>query len=205
MVAAYVLGKDRNHLSKDDHKKAAALLRKDGVKYYIGSEPAYNTVTPVLKLIENAIKRLRPTVVVLDHIHFICRNEKDEIKAQADASQWIARMSKLHKVKFFMIEQPRKSNQQNRGKRLQISDGKGSEALHSDAAAIFAIHRDLVKQTDPPPPDAYSPITSIHLLGGARSKGDGASEGRLMFNGKHALFTEIMRNPEPGEAPGLGE
>jgi len=205
MVAAYVLGKDRNHLSEDDHKKAAAMLRKDGVKYYVGSEPAYNTVTPVLKLIENAIKRLRPTVVVLDHIHFICRNEKDEIKAQADASQWIARMSKLHKVKFFMIEQPRKANQASRGKRLQISDGKGSEALHSDAAAIFAIHRDLIKQTDPPPPDAYSPITSIHLLGGARSKGDGASEGRLMFNGKHALFTEIARSPEPGEAPGLGE
>jgi hypothetical protein len=203
MVAAYVLGKDRNHLTKSDHAAAAKILKDAGVRYYVGSNPALNTVGPVLKLIEQAITRTRATVVVLDHIHFICRNEKDEIKAQADASQWIARMTKMHKVKFFMIEQPRKSNQQNRGKRLQISDGKGSEALHSDAAAIFAIHRDLVKVTEPPPPDSYSPITYVHLLGGARSKGDGAAEGRLMFNGKFALFSEIARSPEPGETPGL--
>lgn len=205
MVAAYLLAKDRNHLTKEDHEYASRILKERAVHYYVGSKPELNTVSPVLKLIEDAIKVLHATVVVLDHIHFICRNEKDEIKAQADASQWISRMAKMHKVKFFMVEQPRKSNQASRGKRLQISDGKGSEALHSDAAAIFAIHRDLVKVTDPPPPDSYSPITSIHLLGGARSKGDGDSEGRLMFNGKHAIFNEIARNPEPGETPGLGE
>jgi len=205
VVASHILGKDRNHLTHEDHVDAAKILREKEVHYYIGSNPSYNTVTPVLNLIEDAIKRVHATVVVLDHIHFICRNERDEVKAQADASQRIANMAKKHKVKFFMIEQPRKSNQQSRGKRLQISDGKGSEALHSDAAAIFALHRDLVKQTDPPPQDVYSPITHVHLLGGARSKGDGASESRLMFNGKLALFSEINRNPEPGEAPGLGE
>lgn len=204
-VAAYLLGKDRNHLSKEDHDRAAKLIKDEGIQYFVGSRPTLNTVKPVLDLIEKAIKYVHATVVVLDHIHFLCRNEKDDIKAQADASQRISNMSKVHKVKFFMVEQPRKSNQQNRGKRLQISDGKGSEALHSDAAAIFAIHRDLVKVTDPPPDDPYSPITSIHLLGGARSKGDGASEGRLMFNGKIAVFNEIARSPEPGEAPGLGE
>jgi hypothetical protein len=200
MVAAYILRKDRNHLSNEDIEQAARRL--GNIRYYIGSNPALNTVGPVLDLIEAAIKRLGATVVVLDHIHFVCRNASDEIKAQADASQRIANMAKRYRVKFFMVEQPRKSNQQSRGKRLHISDGKGSEALHSDAAAVFAIHRDQVAVTDPPPPDAYSPVTSVHLLGGARSKGDGASEARLIFFGNFASFNEMINAPADDQADG---
>lgn len=200
MVAAYILRKDRNHLSNADIDDAARRL--GNAKYYVGSNPALNTVGPVLDLIEAAIKRLGATVVVLDHIHFVCRNASDEIKAQADASQRIANMSKRYRVKFFMVEQPRKSNQQSRGKRLHISDGKGSEALHSDAAAIFAIHRDQVTVTDPPPPDTYSPITHVHLLGGARSKGDGAAEARLIFFGNFAAFNEMVNAPVDDQTDG---
>jgi replicative DNA helicase len=189
MVAAYKLRRDRNHLSVEDINEAAKRL--GNAKYYIGSNPALNTVGPVLDLIEAGIRRLGATVVVLDHIHFVCRNASDEIKAQSDASQRISNMAKKYQVKFFMVEQPRKATQQNRGKRLQVSDGKGSEALHSDAAAIFAIHRDLVKILEPPPPDPYSPLTQVYLLGGARSKGDGSSEARLMFLGKFACFNEL--------------
>jgi len=199
-VAAHVLRKDRNHLTREDIEDAARRL--GSARYYVGSNPALNTVGPVLDLIEAAIKRLGATVVVLDHIHFICRNASDEIKAQADASQRIANMSKRYRCKFFMVEQPRKSNQNSRGKRLHISDGKGSEALHSDAAAIFAIHRDMATITDPPPPDPYSPITSVHLLGGARSKGDGASESRLIFVGNLATFSEMVSAPSDGPGDG---
>lgn len=200
MVAAYILRKDRNHLTEADMDEAARRL--GNAKYYVGSNPALNTVGPVLDLIESAIERLGATVVVLDHIHFVCRNASDEIKAQADASQRIANMSKKHRCKFFMVEQPRKSNQQSRGKRLHISDGKGSEALHSDAAAVFALHRDQVTVTDPPPPDAYSPITNVHLLGGARSKGDGASEARLIFFGNFAAFNEMVNAPTDEQSDG---
>jgi hypothetical protein len=200
MVAAYILRKDRNHLSNEDIEQAARRLGT--IRYYIGSNPALNTVGPVLDLIEAAIKRTGATVVVLDHIHFICRNASDETKAQADASQRIANMAKRYRVKFFMVEQPRKANQNSRGKRLKISDGKGSEALHSDAAAIFAIHRDEVPVTDPPPPDPLSPITSIHLLGGARSKGDGASEARLIFFGNFAAFNEMVNAPADDQSDG---
>jgi hypothetical protein len=199
-VASYILRKDRNHLTKEDVASAAKKL--GDARYYVGSNPSLNTAGPVLDLIEAAIKRLGATVVVLDHIHFLCRNASDEIKAQADASQRIALLSRRYRVKFFMIEQPRKANQQNRGKRLHISDGKGSESLHSDASAIFAIHRDLVKVTDPPPDDPYSPITQIHLLGGARSKGDGASEARLMFFGKYACFNEIAYDTQEESSTG---
>lgn len=201
MVAAYILRKDRNHLTPEDIDEAARRL--GNTRYYVGSAPWLNTVGPVLDLIEAAIKRLGATVVVLDHIHFVCRNASDEIKAQADASQRIANMAKRYRCKFFMVEQPRKTNQQGRGKRLHVSDGKGSEALHSDAAAIFAIHRDQVATTDPPPPDAYSPVTQVHLLGGARSKGDGASEARLLFFGNFASFNEIAHAPEENDGGGL--
>lgn len=190
MVAAYILRKDRNHLTEEDVEDAARRL--GNARYYIGAAPWLNTVDPVLDLIEAAIKRTGATTVVLDHIHFLCRHSSDEIKAQADASQRIANMSKRYRCKFFMVEQPRKANQANRGKRLHLSDGKGSEALHSDAAAIFAIHRDIAQITDPPPPDPLSPITSIHLLGGARSKGDGASEAKLIFVGNLATFSEMV-------------
>jgi hypothetical protein len=193
-VAAYVLRKDRNHLTPEDIEEAANRL--GNAKYYVGSNPSLNTAGPVLDLIEAAIRRLGATLVVIDHIHYICRNERDEIKAQADASQRIANMGRKYRAKIIVIGQPRKANQQSRGKRLQISDGKGSEAIYSDASAIFAIHRDQVKVIEPPPPDPYSPITEVHLLGGARSKGDGASEARLMFLGKYCCFAELANEPE---------
>jgi replicative DNA helicase len=194
IVAAHILRRDRNHLTQKDIEDAAKRL--GNVKYYIGSNPSLTTVGPVLDLLEAAIKRLGATLVILDHIHFICRNEQDEVKAQANASQRIANLAKRYRVKFIMIEQPRKATQGNKGKVLHISDGKGSEALHSDAAAVFAMHRDTVKILDPPPPDQYSPLTTIHLLGGARSKGDGASQAQLMFLGNYATFVEIDRSED---------
>lgn len=191
IVAAHVLQRDRNHLTEADYHEAALFLKKHDVHYYIGRNPMLNTVTPVLDLIEAAIQRLGATIVVLDHIHFICRNEENEVQAQANAMQRIKNMAVKYKVKFVVVGQPRKAKQDNRGKLVHITDWKGSESGVSDADAIFAIHREYIKTFDPahPPTDDYNPETEIRLLG-ARAKGDGPTSVMLQFHGDTATFKE---------------
>lgn len=196
LVAAHVLRKSRNNLTKADFEEAAKKLGK--TRYYIGRNPTLTTVTPVLELIEAAIKRLGPTVVVLDHLHFICRNEDNEIQAQANAMQRIKNMAVKYRVKFIVVGQPRKANQQSKGKVIHVTDFKGSESVTSDADAIFVLHRDYIRNKDPlnPPKDDYEPKTELHLLG-ARSKGDGPTFCELFFVGEFASFNELTIEPPP--------
>ena len=193
IMAAYVLRKDRNKLDKTDYTRASQILKASDVKYYVGRDPTLVTVTPVLDLIEAAVRRLGATIVVLDHIHFICRNEKDEIQAQANAMQRIKNMAVKYGLKFIVVGQPRKADKQNKGKVIHVTDLKGSEVFGSDADAIFAIHRNFVKVIDPnnPPRDPYDSRTEIHLLG-ARSKGDGNSFAGLQFHGNIAAFWQML-------------
>lgn len=196
IVTANVLRKDRNHLTADDHKAAAKLL--SGVRYYIGRDPTLNRVGPVLDLIEAGIRRLGATLVVLDHVHFICRNEQNEIQAQANAYQRIKNMATRYQVKFIVVGQPRKALQTAKGKVVDLTDWKGSEAGTSDADAIYAIHRDRIKDKDENTKDDYDPKTSVHLLG-CRSKGDGGTYAELMYFGKFATFNEVVNDePPPG-------
>lgn len=187
MVAAYLLEKNRNHLTKEDYKEAAK--RVGDAKYYIGRNPTLTTVTPVLDLIEAGIRRLGATVVVLDHLHFICRNEPNETQAQANAFQRIKNMAVKYGVKFIVVGQPRKAKQEMKGKVIQISDLKGSETFGSDADAIFVLHRDTIKNKDEHTMDDYDPKTEVHLLG-ARAKGDGSTFAVLTFLGEFATFHE---------------
>lgn len=205
MVAAHVLKKSRNSLSKDDYKEASRQL--EGIQYYIGRNPTLVTVNPVLDLIEAAIRRFGATVVVLDHLHFICRNEQNPVQAQENAMQRIKNMAVKYGVKFIVVGQPRKANQASKGKVIHVTDIKGSETFGSDADAIFIIHRDNIIVKDPtnPPKDDYSPQTEVHLLG-ARSKGDGGTFCILTFIGEWATFWEQtgqqnnFQNPETEQA-----
>lgn len=189
IVAAYILKKNRNSLNKEDY--LAASKRLGDIQYYIGRNPTLNTVGPVLDLIEAGIRRLGATIVVLDHLHFICRNEQNETQAQANAFQRIKNMAVKYGVKFIVVGQPRKSRQESKGKMIHIADLKGSETFGSDADAIFVIHRDIIKIKDPanPPKDDYDSQTEVHLLG-ARAKGDGGTFSVLTFIGEWATFHE---------------
>ena len=202
LVGAYLMRKSRNHLEEADYKEASANLTKHNARYYVGRNANLNTVGPVLDLIEAAIRRLGATVVVLDHIHFICRNEKNQTEAEANAMQRIKRMAQQYQVKFIVVGQPRKAEQSNKGKVVHMTDWKGSETGVSDADAIFAIHRNTIKNKDPlnPPMDDYEPRTEIHLLG-ARSKGDGATFAILQFHGDVAAFREEI----PDDSGAFGE
>lgn len=198
IAAAYVLKKNRNILTQADYAVAGKMLQN--IQYYVGRDSTLTKVNPVLDLIENAIRRLGPHVVILDHLHFICRNESDTVKAQENAFQRIKNMAIKYGVKFVVVGQPRKANQQTRGKTIQISDMKGSETFGSDADAVFAIHRNTAKVIDPlnPPKDAYEPQTEIHLLG-ARAKGDGNSFTTLYFDGSICTFYELTMAKPPEE------
>lgn len=196
-VAAHLLAKDRNTLGKEDYNKAASLLK--GVRYYVGSDPTLTQVTQVLDLIEAAVKRLGITVVVLDHIHFICRNEQNEVQAQANAMQRIKNMSRVYGLKFIVIGQPRKADQKSKGKELHISDAKGSGSLADDADAVYFLHREVIKNIDPanPPMDEYDPETEIRLKKG-RSKGKGSTFAKLYFQGNIATFLALDKVHEDG-------
>jgi replicative DNA helicase len=192
LMAAYLLQRNRNNLTHEDMMEACAIMTRENIQYYIGRNQSLTTVTPVLDLIEDAIRRYGITVVVLDHIHFICRNEKDEVQAQANAMQRIKNMAGTYKIKFIVVGQPRKATAANRGKMVHITDAKGSESFSSDADAVYAIHRDWIREKDPanPPMDDYNPETEVHMLG-ARFKGNGSTMQTLFFNGATATFREI--------------
>ncbi len=189
MVASHVLAKDRNKLTSDDYKEAARRIR--GIKYYLGSNSDLQNSTQVLDLIEHAIRRLSPTTVVIDHIHHICQNVPDEIRDQSNAMKRIKGMAQKYGVKFIVVGQPRKSNQQGRGKEIYMSDLKGSEAIQSAADAVFILHREFVKDFDPghPPLDVFSPETKVTLHKG-RTKGRGAAVCNLILRGNIATFVE---------------
>lgn len=195
LVASHILSRDRNHLTKADYKEAAA--RMGDCKYYIGRNPTLTRVDQVLDLIENAVRCLSATVVVIDHIHFLCRNEPDEIKAQANAMQRIKNLADKYKLKIIVVGQPRKALQQNKGKGLHITDLKGSETLTSDSSVVWVLHRDYEKIKDPnnPLPDEYRPETMLAQLKG-RMKGDGNALVMLLFNGKLSTFNELHTNSD---------
>ena len=201
LATAEILKRDRNHLTPADFKEAAAKLA--GVQYYVGRNSTITTVGPALDLIEAAIQRLGATVVVIDHLHFLCRNEQNEIQAQANAMQRIKNLAVKYACKFIVVSQPRKADSKTKGKSLHIPDIKGSETLTSDADAVFVIHREFIKNIDPnnPPQDDYEPETNVHLLA-ARSKGDGPTFAKLFFVGKTASFCEMTNRENFGENTG---
>lgn len=196
--AAGLLEKDRATLSRDDYKRASEILSSKNAKYYIGRDQTLTTVGPVLDLIEAGIRRLGATIVVLDHIHFIARNARDEIKAQAEAMQRIKLMGQKYGCKFIVVCQPRKSDSKNKGKVIHITDLKGTEAIGSDADAIFVIHRDFISVKDAinPPKDDYDPKTEVHMLA-CRTKGPGNTYTELRFMGQFAKFHEISIDSPP--------
>lgn len=189
-TAAHLVLKDRNELSREDRENAAKLL--NGVRYYVGSDPTLDRIDPVLDLIEAAVKRLGITVVVLDHLNFLCRNEPDEYKAQAKAMQRIKLMARTYGLIFIVIGQPRKPSQQGKNQDLDITDAKGSSSQGDDADAVYFLNRNVIKNIDPsnPPMDEYEPETEVRLKKG-RSKGKGSAYAKLYYEGKCATFVPL--------------
>jgi replicative DNA helicase len=193
IVTAHVLRKHRLELTPDDMKSAAHALA--GAKYYVGRNAALTTITPVLDLMEAAIRRLSPTVAVLDNIHYLVRNEQDQVKAMENAMQRVKSMAVLYGLKFFVLGAPKKAESTAKGKQLHVTDVRGSVAFGDDSDAVFTIHRDMLTNSDDRKND-YSPQTKLRLVK-VRDKGPGDAEVDLLFLGEIASFVEIARLNEP--------
>lgn len=196
LVAAYLLRKDRNTITAEDYVAAAKMM--GAAKFYIGYNPDFTKYTEVLDLMEAAIRRLGATIIVIDHLHYIVRNESDTVKAQENAYQRIVSLARKYRLKAIVVGQPRKANQQSRGKRVFLSDAKGSESFSSDSTATISLHRELVKNFDPanPPKEPYDRKTEVHLLKG-RSQGSGNAYAELMFIGEIARFEQVSYDQPP--------
>jgi len=193
IVTAHVLRKHRLELTPDDMKSAAHAL--GSAKYYVGRNAALTTITPVLDLMEAAIRRLSPTVAVLDNIHYLVRNEQDQVKAMENAMQRVKSMAVLYGLKFFVLGAPKKAESTAKGKQLHVTDVRGSVAFGDDSDAVFTIHRDMLTNSEDRKND-YSPQTKLRLVK-VRDKGPGDAEVDLLFLGELASFVEIARLQEP--------
>lgn len=185
IIAAQLTRIRRNSIAEPERARARTLL--GDARYYIGQTVGISRAKDVLDLIEAAIRRLSATLVILDHLHFLCTSS-DPTREESDAMQRIKKMAQNYGVKFIVVAQPRKPSDKNKGRELELSDFKGSESITSTADAVFALHRNTLE--DDIDGNIYSPETRLKLLK-VRSKGEGMSSSRLMFDGDLATFTEI--------------
>jgi len=197
MIAAQVLRKDRNTLTTEDKKQAAAEL--DGVKYYVGHNPSLTNHDEVLDLIEAAVKRLGATIVVLDTFHNVTASETNGTAIETMAANRIKNMAMKYKLKWVNVFQPRKSGQQSKGKKTHISDIRGAGAAADCADTVLAIHRDLAKHDDDMPADDIYEAKTLIQAQKTRAKGTGKAETYLMFYGCWASFQQIDQHREEPE------
>jgi CHC2 zinc finger/AAA domain len=191
LVAANLLEKDRLQLTYEDFKEAARILDRSEAKFYVGYNPELNRIGLVLDSIEWAIRRLGARVVVLDHLHFLCRGERDDIKAQSDAMQRIKNIARKYQVIFIVVGQSRKAQPGRKGPSA-ASDAKGSESFISDASTTYHLHRNLrtgidLERPETWPFDILENITDIRL-DKCRTKGPGKAVARQIFDGKFGKF-----------------
>jgi hypothetical protein len=108
-------------------------------------------------------------------------------------------MTATHALKFLLIHQARKADQNHKRKVTHISDMDGSKAVQNDSTTVFSLHREEVKHTkgDEAQENEYSPVLEIRLQK-ARDKGEGKAYTQLLFNGGICTFHEMT--PQKTEA-----
>jgi CHC2 zinc finger/DnaB-like helicase C terminal domain/Toprim-like len=193
LIAAFLNRYDRLKLKKEHFNFAAEKLQD--ARFYVGYKPGAR-MGEVMDMMEWAIRRLGARIVVFDHLHFICRGEKDETKAQADAMRRIKDMAVKYQVIPVVVGQSRKAQPAQKGKVSEAHDAKGSEAFISDASTTYHMHRNTKKDIDWEHPETWpgdllDPETDIRLYK-CRAKGPGKAVVRLYFEGANARFTEMM-------------
>jgi replicative DNA helicase len=194
MVAAQVLHKNRNFLTKEDMTEAANQL--EGVQYFIGNNSTITDVMDVFDLIEAAIRRTGATQWVLDNAHYYCTGIDDEVRVLSAAIKRGKQLCVAYGCKGTIVFQPRKATQQGRGRKTHITDIRGSASAGDTTDAVVAIHRDLNKEEEKN--DIYEEKTLVEWLK-VRTKGLGKSSCFLHFFGEFSTFEALDTSHE--EAP----
>ena len=190
LATCQLLRVDRNEMTKDDMKKAAPRL--ENVNYYVGRDPNITELKEVLDLIESAVRRLSPDIVVLDHFHHFSAGADNETKQQADAMTRIKKIAELYQVIFINIGQPSKPTRSAASKPLRSTDFRGSGAWGQAANSIMAIHRDYRKTDDTivSGKGNFEDKTLVQVIKG-RSLGKGKSSCFVTCFGEFCCFEEI--------------
>lgn len=191
LVSANVLSKNRLEITKDDSIKAAEIFDKKNAKFYVGYNPDVTDPDKVLDIIEWAVRRLGAHIVVLDHLHFYCRGDKD-IQQQARAMQRAKNLARKYNLIFIMVGQSRKAQPNRRNRPSELEDAKGSETFISDATTTYHLHRPGRRDINWDdrqswPDDLLDPITDIRLVK-CRTKGPGKAIARQRFLGEIGSF-----------------
>lgn len=189
IVTAQILKKDRNTLTVEDKHKAADILGDVG--YYIGHNPSITDGNQVLDLIEAAIRRLSITHVVVDTFNNLVVSETNGTAIETALSNRIKNTSMKHKTIWGNVYQPRKAQQQSRGKKTHITDIRGAASAADTCDAVYAMHRELSKSPDDTPADDVYESRTLIQAQKTRAKGTGKSETYLQFFGEWASFEQI--------------
>jgi DNA primase len=191
-AAAYITRQSRDTLKKEDFFKASEIMKE--AKFYNGYKPGADH-KEVLELLRWAKRRMGADILVIDHLHFLTRSEKDEIKAQSEAMRAIKDLALEYNVIIIVVGQPRKPTAQYRGRIAQMYDIKGSESIMSDSSQVIILHRNRTSEEDAGTSAVFSPITKVVL---DKSRESEARSTELVFKGEICGFFEIV--PEQGEA-----
>lgn len=198
IVAAQVLHKNRNFLTKEDRGRAADQI--EGVEYYVGNNPVITNIMEVLDVMEAAIRRLGATVAVLDNLHYYTTGIDDENRVQTAAIKRIKQIGGTYGTKWIVVGQPRKATAQAKGKKTHITDAKGSGSFGDTCDSFLAIHREIARRDEGEElDDIYEDKVLVEMLK-TRSKGIGKSSGYLTFFGEFAEFVQLeTHHEEPPE------
>ncbi len=196
IVVAHLMKKSRHQLTEKDYSETYRMI--SDTRYYIGRDNDLPSINDAMDLMEAAIRRCSATVCITDTVHFLCVNEKDTIKAQENYMNRCKSLAQKYGVIWFNLGQPRKAQQQFKGKPIHVTDAKGSEALISSSDVAYAIHRELAKVDDPsnPPKEPYESRVQVFLQKG-RNQGTGSAYTELMFDGETCSFFPTTKQEPP--------
>lgn len=187
-AAAYLTQIPKDSLAKEDMARAAELMGE--AKFYNGYKPGAN-YKDVVELLKWAKRRLGADIVVVDHLHFLTRSERDETKAQSEAMRMFKDMALDFNIIVIVVGQPRKPLANHRGREAVTQDMKGSEAFGSDASQVFILHRDRKSNGDDENMPIFSSETKVKL---DKSRESEPRATKLYFDGARCSFVMLDRS-----------
>ena len=187
-AAAYLLQKKKEDIDEKDLQTAAELM--GGAQFYNGYKPGANW-KEVIELLAWAKRRLGADILVLDHLHFLTRSERDETRAQSEAMRMLKDLAVQYNVIMIVLGQPRKPLANHRGREMVTQDLKGSETFGSDASQVFILHRDRKSNGDDSNLPIFDPVTKVKL---DKSRESEPRATKLFFDGARCTFGLLERN-----------
>jgi CHC2 zinc finger/DnaB-like helicase C terminal domain/Toprim-like len=187
-AAAYLLNKPKDELGAEDFALAAERLKD--ARFYNGYKPGAN-YKDVIELLTWAKRRLGADILVVDHLHFLVRGERDEVKSLAESMRMLKDLALDFNVILIVVGQPRKPLANHRGREAVTQDLKGSEAFGSDASQVFILHRDRKSNGDDENMPIFDSVCKVKL---DKSRESEPRATKLFFDGARCTFGMLERN-----------